>query len=167
MALPEGSLTMGGFIPSIRECLTRLDGVCDTPDVAYALAEVATSIEDGGTQMPELRAAERRLDELLQLAHHLAFYARGGTAPPATPPGIAKSAQAADAKATRPVPAEIAVPPGYIGSDEVVRRTGRNRVSLYNSISKGKFPKPVKRIGRKVYWLESAVDASIATRAAR
>ena len=49
---------------------------------------------------------------------------------------------------------------------EVERVTGLSRSTLYSHMAEGTFPKPIKLGRRAVGWLESAIDAWLAERAA-
>ena len=44
---------------------------------------------------------------------------------------------------------------------EILKRTGLSRSSLYEQVSEGKFPEPVKISSRSVAWVESEVDSWI------
>ncbi len=50
--------------------------------------------------------------------------------------------------------------------DEVKRRTGRSRSSIYADAQKGDFPKPIKIGNRATAWLEAEVNDWISRRVA-
>jgi prophage regulatory protein len=61
----------------------------------------------------------------------------------------------------------VAVTPvRLIASKEVCRRTSLSRASLYRLMSDGSFPRPVTLHGVRKAWIESEIDAWIASRIA-
>jgi prophage regulatory protein len=53
-----------------------------------------------------------------------------------------------------------------ISGKEVCRRTSLSRASLYRLMSDGSFPRPVPLHGVRKAWIESEIDAWIASRIA-
>ena len=51
-----------------------------------------------------------------------------------------------------------------LSRQKVQTKTTLSRSSIYELIARGEFPKPLKIYGRRVAWLESAVDAWIQSR---
>jgi prophage regulatory protein len=51
-----------------------------------------------------------------------------------------------------------------LSRQKVQNKTTLSRSSIYDLIARGEFPKPFKVSGRRVAWLESAVDAWIQSR---
>jgi len=51
-----------------------------------------------------------------------------------------------------------------LSRQKVQNKTTLSRSSIYDLIARGEFPKPLKVSGRRVAWLESAVDAWIQSR---
>lgn len=49
---------------------------------------------------------------------------------------------------------------------EVMARTGRTRSRIYDDISKGEFPQPVKIGGQAIAFVEAEIDAWIAAKIA-
>lgn len=89
------------FVPSLRECLHRLDRVRDTALVAAALDALNAEMWSDEPAI-ELTEASRRLIELHQLCLHLAANMSGGAGIPPTP--LTKGAAAAStALATPPI----------------------------------------------------------------
>ena len=56
--------------------------------------------------------------------------------------------------------------PRLISCKEVCRRTSLSRASLYRLMAEDAFPKPVALHGARKAWIESEVDAWIASRIA-
>lgn len=54
--------------------------------------------------------------------------------------------------------------PRFLRIGEVIFRTGLSRSTLYDEITKGKFPKNFPLSKRTVGWLEAEIDAWIANR---
>ena len=54
----------------------------------------------------------------------------------------------------------------FIRLPEVINRTGYRRTSIYEKISEGSFPAPVKLGPRAVAWLSTEIDAWIDERVA-
>jgi prophage regulatory protein len=54
--------------------------------------------------------------------------------------------------------------PNLLNRQKVQTKTTLSRSSIYELIGRGEFPKPLKISGRRVAWLESAVDAWIQSR---
>ena len=54
-----------------------------------------------------------------------------------------------------------------IRREEVTRRTGLARSTIYKWIDLGEFPKPIKITERSSAWLESEIDEWIAKKAAQ
>jgi prophage regulatory protein len=52
-------------------------------------------------------------------------------------------------------------PPKLIPVKEVCRRIGVSRVTIWKWVHEGKFP-PGRRLGRRIFWLESDIDDWIA-----
>lgn len=63
-----------------------------------------------------------------------------------------------------PVPAASANPSRLLRINEVVKRVGISVSSIYDAISKGRFPKPRRIYGRTVGWKESEIEEFIGTR---
>ena len=49
---------------------------------------------------------------------------------------------------------------------EVIKRTGRSRTRIYDDISRGEFPLPVKIGGQAIAFVEAEIDAWIASKIA-
>lgn len=49
---------------------------------------------------------------------------------------------------------------------EVERLTGLSRTTIYDMMSKGQFPRPVKLTGKAVAWRESVIEEWLASRPA-
>jgi prophage regulatory protein len=56
--------------------------------------------------------------------------------------------------------------PTLISGKEVCRRTSLSRASLYRLMAQSVFPKPVPLHGTRKAWIESEVDAWVASRIA-
>jgi prophage regulatory protein len=50
---------------------------------------------------------------------------------------------------------------------QVEQRTGLSRSTIYDHIQKGSFPRPIKLGVRAVGWIETEIDAWLATRLAQ
>ncbi|QFT79440.1 Prophage CP4-57 regulatory protein (AlpA) [Roseovarius sp. THAF27] len=51
----------------------------------------------------------------------------------------------------------------YLNLNQLSQKLGgRSRSSLYRDIESGRIPEPI-RIGGRLYWIESKVDAALAT----
>jgi prophage regulatory protein len=58
-------------------------------------------------------------------------------------------------------------PQAILRRPQVIARTGLKRTAIQDRINAGDFPRPVSLGARAVGWLESEVDAWIASRAAQ
>jgi len=78
-----------------------------------------------------------------------------------------RTTSGASAMADQILNSSVAVTPvRLIASKEVCRRTSLSRASLYRLMSDGGFPRPVPLHGVRKAWIESEIDAWIASRIA-
>ena len=61
----------------------------------------------------------------------------------------------------RTIVKEVEVPIRIIRMADVQARTGRSRSTIYQWVSDGSFPQPIRLGARAVGWIESEVDAWI------
>lgn len=61
---------------------------------------------------------------------------------------------------------EVPEGPTLVLIDDVLRKTGLPRATMYELIDRGDFPRPVRLTPRRVAWVASEVDAFIASKIA-
>src|SRR4051794_19320831 len=110
------------FIPSIRECLVQLDRTADTSAIADEIAAFDHELWGGGEH---LSAAHHRLRELHQLAHHLAYYVRGGASITSTADAYVPPAKRQKRDAGPALP--LTIPDGWVTTEAFMRITGRTK----------------------------------------
>jgi predicted DNA-binding transcriptional regulator AlpA len=167
------------FVPSVRECLQRLDRMRDTGSVIAAV-DLLNSEVFQDEPASELTAARQRLADLHQLCLQMAANMSGGHGVPPTPavrapadskPSIGTWHQARVAKAkheARAAPrSSPTAPPGMVGVNEFAVRLGMSRSYFYAQVHKEAIPKPDQggRVsGRPAFWHEAIVVAVVASR---
>jgi hypothetical protein len=180
---------MSGFVPSVRECLQRLDRMRDTGQLVASLRQIDAELELEYNVSSELRAACERLASLHQLALHLVANMSGGAGvpptPPATPARRAPSEPAAKQKppitqwprTTEPAaeppsvaePAPAPLPPldlstVYTGI-EAAAVIGLSFSAFSKMHSRGLIAAPLpQRFGKQHVWLRTDVHAAKAKR---
>lgn len=174
------------FVPSIRECLQRLEQFADTPKIAADLDALNADLwgECGGCS--EINAARPRLEALFKLANDLAANLRlAGSPPPAPPKPAPKPAVSIKGRpverlpigdfrparplvtvaapkgppAPRPAPQPEIQPEGTWTLLQMLEALDRSEPWVYKQMLHHGFPRPIGRHGRMKLWSKQLVHA--------
>ena len=171
---------MSVFVPSLRDCLHRLDCMRDTAQIVadIELLNAELWLDDGAA---ELNAAVARLTELHRLCLDMAANMSGRLGVPPTPPSAPqRKAPGANAASARPsimlwtrTPEPSAAPPDTAAARaySAVQAAGALGVSLtyfYAMVRDGKVPRATADAGQRIKaaWPAGAIDEIARQRAA-
>jgi hypothetical protein len=157
------------FVPSVRDCLHRLDRMRDTAEVIAAVDQLNRELwADEPTS--ELTAASRRLAELHQLALHMAANLNTGAGVPPTPSNAPKRGPSSSAPAkVRPLGKPAATgpqPDDTYTSQQAAIAMGITMTNFYSLRSDKAIPPPdIEGRGRiPAYWKCAIIDSLAAQR---
>lgn len=172
---------MSVFVPSLRDCLHRLDRMRDTAQIVADIELLNAELwpDDGAA---ELNAAVARLTELHRLCLDMAANMSGGLGVPPTPPAapVRKERQRPDPTSARPsimlwtrTPDPSAAPPDTAAARaysavQAARALGVSRTYFYAMVRDGKVPRATADAGQRIKaaWPAGAIDEIARQRAA-